>query len=470
MIYRTMMLLKNLFWLLAAAVTAAQAAEPATETALDRYVRKPDPSYHWRLVSTVPDKGFTTYVVDMTSQTWRTTADVDRTEWRHRLVVVKPDGARLNTAMLFITGGDNHDQGPQQAGNEVKALALGTGSVVAQLGTVPNQPLVFCGDGKPRYEDDLIAYTWDRFLTTGDETWIAQLPMTKSAVRAMDTVQALLARPAAGNLQIQRFVVAGASKRGWTTWLTAAVDGRVVAIVPIVIDVLNVSPSMKHHHAAYGFWAPAIGDYVRHGIPQRMDTPQCEALMRIVDPYAYRGRLTLPKYLVNATGDQFFLPDSSQFYFAGLPGEKHLRYVPNADHSLKGSDALESILAFYRAVLRGTPRPSFSWQRLPDGSIEVTTKDKPQTVRLWQATAAKARDFRLETIGPALKSSPLEDQGSGKYVAKVPPPEKGWTAFFVELVYRSGGREPLKFTTPVYVVPDVLPYKDMPLGNRVGGQ
>jgi PhoPQ-activated pathogenicity-related protein len=470
MLYRTMALLISLLWLLSAAVMLAHAAETTAETALDRYVRKPDKAYRWTLVETVPGDGFTTYLVDMTSQSWRNTADVDCTNWTHRLVIVKPEKARAGTAMLFIGGGSNRDRPPRQAGEEIKVLALGTNSVVAHLATVPNQPLAFCGDGKPRFEDDLIAYTWDKFLTTGDETWIAQLPMTKSAVRAMDTVQAFLAGPDGGRLKIEQFVVTGASKRGWTTWLTAAVDRRVVAIIPIVIDVLNVRPSMKHHHAAYGFWAPAIGDYVRHRIPQRMDTPECGALLKIVDPYAYRRRLTLPKYVVNATGDQFFLPDSSQFYFGDLPGEKHLRYVPNTDHSLKGSDALQSILAFYRAFLGGTPRPSFSWRLASDGSIHVTTKNKPRSVNLWQATAVESRDFRLETIGPALKSSPLEDQGGANYVAKVPPPAKGWTAFFVELVYPSGGREPFKFTTSVYVVPDVLPHKDMPLGDEVGGE
>lgn len=30
-------------------------------------------------------------------------------------------------------------------------------------------------------------------------------------------------------------------QRGWTTWLTGAVDRRVVAIVPIVMDLLNIS-------------------------------------------------------------------------------------------------------------------------------------------------------------------------------------------------------------------------------------
>ena len=60
--------------------------------------------------------------------------------------------------------------------------------MTAELRLVPNQPIVFMDDPtrKPRSEDDFIAYTWDKFLRTGDEKWPARLPMTKSAVRAMD--------------------------------------------------------------------------------------------------------------------------------------------------------------------------------------------------------------------------------------------------------------------------------------------
>ena len=210
------------------------------------------------------------------------------------------------------------------------------------------------------------------------------------------------------------FVVAGGSKRGWTTWTTAAVDKRVVGIVPIVIDMLNVEPSFIHHWEAYGFYAPAVGDYTAMGIMDWQGTKEYRNLMKIVEPYEYRDRFTMPKFLINATGDQFFLPDSSQFYFDALPGVKYLRYVPNGDHSLKDTDALETLVACYNAVLTKAPLPRYSWKTEADGSLRVQTVDKPAAVKLWQATNPNARDFRVESIGRVWTSSdaPARARGS----------------------------------------------------------
>jgi PhoPQ-activated pathogenicity-related protein len=436
------------------------ADEPAKrgETALDRYIAKPDDSFSWNVAATFPGDDYTIFVIDLKSQTWRTTPDVDRSQWQHWLVVVRPREIRSDTGFLFITGGRNGSEPPKSADPLIVALATATGTVAAELRQVPNQPLRFDGDGVPRVEDDLIAYTWNKFMTTGDETWPARLPMVKSAVRAMDALQAFSAGDEFGRNKIERFVVSGGSKRGWTTWVTGAVDRRVTAIAPLVIDVLNVRVSMQHHHDAYGFWAPAVGDYVRHKITDRQDAPEYAALLAIEDPYSYRERLTMPKYIVNASGDQYFLPDSSQFYFDSLPGEKYLRYVPNADHSLRGSDARESLAAFYEMILSGKPRPKFSWTFESDGSIRVSAKDRPSSVHLWQATNAKARDFRLESIGQAFKSQPLEEE-NGTYVGRVEPPTDGWTAYFIELTFDTGVKNPWKATTAVRVIPDVLPYK-----------
>ncbi|HVU86615.1 MAG TPA: PhoPQ-activated pathogenicity-related family protein [Pirellulales bacterium] len=431
-------------------------------TALDDYVAKADDSFSWTVAATHKEDGYTHFVLDLKSQSWRSPDEVSRTQWEHWVTIVKPDRVTAKNAMLFIGGGGKKTDPPSKPSDIAKTLALGTGSIVAELSMVPNQPLVFHKDGKERVEDDLIAYTWMQLMKTGDPTWTARMPMVKSAVRAMDAVQAFMKSDAGGNLPVDGFVVAGGSKRGWTTWLTGAVDKRVVAIVPIVIDVLNVRRSMDHHHHAYGFWAPSVGDYVRHKIFEMKDSAAYAALLKLEDPYSYIDRLTMPKFIVNAAGDEFFLPDSSQFYFNELKGEKYLRYVPNANHSLRGSDALESVMAFYNAILTNKPRPQFSWTFEGEDTIRVKTKEKPVAVNLWQATNPKARDFRLETLGPEYRSHTLAASADGDYVARVERPGQGWTAYFVELTFDSGFKIPFKFTTAVRVTPDTLPFADKP--------
>jgi PhoPQ-activated pathogenicity-related protein len=271
----------------------------------------------------------------------------------------------------------------------------------------------------------------------------------------MDTVTSFAGKQ---GVKVNKFVVAGGSKRGWTTWTTAAVDKRVVGIVPLVIDLLNVQPSFEHHWRVYGFWAPAVRDYERAGIMNWARHPRYGELMKIVEPYEYRDRFTMPKFIVNATGDQFFLPDSWQFYWKDLRGEKHLRYVPNADHSLRKSDAISSLYAFYSSLVNGTERPKYEWKAERDGTIRVRTQTKPQAVKIWQATNPDARDFRIEKIGPVWKESILEPKGEGTYEARIQAPAKGYTAYFIEMTYPSGSRNPFKFTTGVKVAPDTLPY------------
>jgi PhoPQ-activated pathogenicity-related protein len=427
-------------------------------TALDEYVAKVDPTYSWQLVKTIPGEGYTTFVLDLKSQSWRTPKEVNRTVWQHWIVIIKPDTVKSEIAMLRIGGGKNGSNPPDKPDPASVVVAKSTNTVVADLGMIPNQPLIFNNDGTERLEDDLIAYCQIKFMDTGDHTWLPRLPMVKSAVRAMDAVSEFLDSDNGGRTPVNKYVVAGGSKRGWTTWLTGAVDKRVVAIVPIVIDVVNVRACKMNHFASYGFWAKAVGDYSRHKVHERFDTPQYAELLRTVDPYSYRDRLTMPKYVVNAAGDQYFPPDSSKFYFHDLQGVKYLRYVPNVNHSLKGSDARESILAFYRAVLNGSTLPKFSWKVQENGSIVVKTEDKALEVNLWQATNPKARDFRLDSIGPAYKKTSLPLASDGFYQVSVDKPDHGWTAFFAELVFDSGDKIPYKFTTQVQIVPDVLPF------------
>lgn len=453
--------IRQLGYFLAALVSfSVQQTASAADTALDRYVRAPDAAYRYRSVTNVSAGDVVCHAIDMTSQRWLTTNEVNRTEWRHWLMVYWPSKVHHDTALLFISGGNNKSQQPPKPDKRWFEIAKATGSVVAELRMVPNQPLIFKNDGQERVEDDLIAYGWDKFLRGGQDEWLARLPMTKSAVRAMDTITDFLGKPEQGGIQVTKYVVSGGSKRGWTTWTTAIADKRVVAIAPIVIDMLNMVPSFKHHWEAYGFYAPAVGDYEQHGIMDWQNTPEYGRLIKIVEPYEYRDRLTLPKLLINATGDQFFLPDSHRFYFDDLKGPKYIRYVPNADHSLRDSDATETLAAWHYAISHGKALPQLDWKvNWQRGDIEVILKDRPKKILLWQATNPNARDFRVETLGKVWTSSELSADADGKVTARVEKPAKGWTAFMVEMTYQiEGVPVPLKLTSGVAVAPDVLPF------------
>ncbi|MCW5977129.1 MAG: PhoPQ-activated pathogenicity [Bryobacteraceae bacterium] len=448
-------------------ILAAATFGLAEETALDRYVAAPDPAYRFQLVRSYPNIDHTLHVLEMVSQTWLTPAEVDQPEWRHWISIVAPRQVSSSTAMLFIGAGNNSDSAPLAVEERLLYIARNSRAVVAELRMVPNQPLTFKGDpgDRPRTEDALIAFAWDKYLRTGDSKWLPRLPMTKAAVRAMDTVAAFLKSEAGGGIAVDKFVVAGGSKRGWTAWTTAAVDKRVVAVVPLVVDLLHLEPSMIHHYRAYGRWAPALADYEQMGIMNWLGTPEMAAMLKIVEPYSYRERFTMPKLLINAAGDEFFLPDSSQFYFDDLPGEKRIYYTPNAGHSLERNEAFETLLSFFQAILKDAPLPRFSWTFPPDGGIVVTSQDKPSEVKLWHATNREARNFRRDAIGPAWRSSPVTAAQDGSYRAATPTPKQGWAAFYLELVFPSGGRIPFRFSTPVRVVPDTLPF---PPPSRAG--
>jgi PhoPQ-activated pathogenicity-related protein len=428
-------------------------------TSLERYVAAPDANYRYEVVNTIPGQGYTAYVCDMISQQWRTEAEVDRPLWQHWVIAIVPDELHYTTGMMFISGGANDGKVPDKVDARMAQIAQLTRSVVTTIHMIPNQPLTFADDGQPLKEDALIAYTWDKYMRTGDEYWPARLPMTKAVVRAMDTVQDLVARPDVAGAAVEGFVVAGGSKRGWTTWTTAVVDDRVVAIAPIVIDMLNIVPSFQHHYEVYGAWAPAVGDYVDRGIMEWMGTAEYESLLKIVEPYSYLDDLTMPKFLINATGDEFFLPDSSQYYWDDLKGPKYLRYVPNASHGLDDTDAADSLLAYYAYILSGTPLPEIQWDYPQEGVVRVVTNTRPKAAHLWTATNPGARDFRLEVAGPIWAPLELTAMADGSYLASVEEPVQGYTAYMIECTFDGPGGAPLKLTTPVRVTPDVTEHE-----------
>jgi len=177
----------------------------------------------------------------------------------------------------------------------------------------------------------------------------------------------------------------------------------------------------------------------------------------------------MPTFIINASGDEFFLPDSWQFYWADLPAPKALRYVPNTGHSLDDTDAFESLIAFHEHVVTDTALPPFDW-RVEDQTIHVTTDpDRPPTsLRLWSTTNPEGRDFRVEVIGRSWTSQSIDRTADGQYAISVDAPAEGYTAYFVEATFPGGGTYPITLTSGVVVAPDTYPYPPFEAENPRG--
>ncbi len=435
-----------------------------SKQALEAYVQIDDGAYRYDHLASIPGQGFTIHLYNLVSQVWRSPEEIDRTLWQHQLVIVEPAVVSSGTAMLFVGDNDNDDPLPDENDIIVQIitqLALGSQTIVGAVYQIPNQPFYFPGDVDRYKEDDLSAYTWDKYLDTGDTTWPVHLPMTKSVVKAMDAMVDIA--PSLGAYQIDDFVLTGYSKRGQVTYMTAAVDPRVRAIAPGVIDVLNMVPSLESQYKAYGSFVPELDKMVELGVTDRLRTPEFADLTDIIDPYAYRDRLTMPKLLLNSSGDQFFLPDSARYYYDDLPGEKLIRYAPNTDHSLVNSqtsiyDTLYTLLGWYQTILLDLPRPEINWH-VEAGELIANATIAPQMVRVWRASNPTARDFRKVTIGESWVSEIIVPDTNGDYHAALLQPTQGYSAVYIEFVYQGVSGFPMTFSTRVYVTPDTYPFE-----------
>jgi PhoPQ-activated pathogenicity-related protein len=301
-------------------------------------------------------------------------------------------------------------------------LARLSGGVVAVLHHVPNQPLL--GD---HVEDDLITETFLKYLETKDAKWPLLFPMANSAVKAMDAVQQIA--ESQWNRPIKTFVVTGASKRGWTTWLSGVVDKRVVGIAPIVIDTLHFHPQMKKQKATWGKYSEQIDDYTRKGLLDILENQPDHPLFKWVDPYTYKDQLTMPKLIVNGTNDPYWVVDALNTYWDDLKGDKHVHYVPNGNHGLQdGKDAsgrdraLATIAVFSYLSATGKTLPKLSWKfHRNDAGRELTVEcaAPPKRAVLWTATS-DTKDFR------AARWKPTAMNGDGKaFVGKAAKPATG---------------------------------------------
>ncbi|PLK45135.1 PhoPQ-activated pathogenicity-related family protein [Emticicia sp. TH156] len=415
------------------------------ETALKSYVNNGDKTYKWEVKDSLTKDNVTMYNLVLTSQTWR------KITWRHQLTIFVPKVKQYDGALLFITGGSNKDEQPNWSKDDrlwssLSATAEKTKAIVALIKQVPNQPLY--GD---LTEDALISYTLHNFKKDNDYTWPLLFPMVKSAVKAMDAVQEFARKN--NNFAVNRFVISGASKRGWTTWLSSAIDDkRVVGIGPMVIDMLNMPATLDYQFKSYGEYSIQIEDYTKLGIPQSTDSKEGRALTTMIDPYSYRKKLTIPKIIFIGTNDEYWTVDAIKHYYDQIPGKNMIHYTPNAGHDLAGGkQAFESLTAFFGLTLMNKEYPASTWTTT-NGKEGVELSINALQTDLVGATVWYTTSSDLDFRNNLWQSHNLKLAKEPVIKATLPYAKKGYAAYYVDLRYKDPNGGTYTVSTRVFLV------------------
>ncbi|XP_060091303.1 autocrine proliferation repressor protein A-like [Heteronotia binoei] len=357
------------FFLLASFLPNVQLMEDLK--ALEEFVNRPDPHYEYTFVKEEPGL-YTTeranfHYINMTSQKWLDETEVDKAVWSHELIILYPTKLKYGESCLLIVS--SGEIPPETFLSELLGrfsllyLAVRLKLFLALLTPVPIQPLTFYKHplGRENIKNyDIMAYSWWRFINDSSVSpeMLVQFPMVKAAVRAMDTITDYVMETF--QMNITKFTLAGIAMNGWTTWLTAAVDSRVDAIIPVAMDFLNFTENFLHQYRSYCGWSYGLKPFIDMNITQKLDDPGFARLASLVDPLAYNERYTnVAKLIIILSGEDVFLPDNTRHYFAQLKGEKHLRLE-------RKNTVPDLVAAFYDLVARDKPRPNISLQITTD--------------------------------------------------------------------------------------------------------
>ncbi len=365
--------------------------------------------------SFIEEKG-TRFLIPFTSQTWQ------GKPWKHTIELCVPNTNQYPDKIILVITGDkgSTNQDTEQAWKLAELSKIS----VATLYDIPNQPL-FTNELR---EDELIAHTFIQYLETKDDNWPLLFPMTKAAVKAMDALEIHTAKIGE---KAAEFVITGASKRGWTTWLVGALaQKRVIGIAPMVFDFLNFPAQLEHQRKIWGKFSPMFQPYVEQGLPQIVGSEIGQDLIKRVDPHAYTETLKTPKLIICGANDPYWAIDSATLYYDDLQEPKAILYVPNSGHDLEDKKrVLNTLAVFARMCAQKTKLPKVKGEvsksitptplgMEPDPTTPVVadlnlSTAGAETIRFWFATAS-TRNFSesrwqvfAEKAEPAVYSAAL---------------------------------------------------------------
>ena len=420
---------------------------------------EPDASFAWRVQRRYPHRDAEIVELHLESQTWQGQL------WKHQLLLVRPHRVRDERHAVFVVGGgrwrDEYETATDDAalpedGELFVAIARLLCTPVVVLGQVPYQPLF------DLTEDRLIAHTFERYLATGDAEWPLLLPMVNSVVRAFDASSAASEREWGSPLE--RFTVTGGSKRGWTTWLTAAVD-----------RARRRARTARDRRAEHGAALPAPdrsvgrafgGDPALHGSRARSDS----RFARGRGPSADRRSFQLSREARPAEARRCSPPTTNIF--------RSTR--PTSTSASYASRSICSICRTSRIASRSTSRSSAAYARCtrrrwavtlcrgsngiiwPPAESSRSACGRSLPARRWRVWRAVSddRDFRDAEWQPVAESPRSE----ARFVLR--EPAEGYAATVGEAAFGAGRRAfTLSTSLSVAAAANERPYGTQPVGE-----
>jgi PhoPQ-activated pathogenicity-related protein len=312
---------------------------------------------------------------------------------------------------------------------------------------VPNQPLY---GGKK--EDDLLSFSLDQYRRSGDGSWPLLFPMVSSVVKGIDTLEEVLGEK---DLKV---VLIGASKRGWTTYLTAAVDPRIAAMVPAVFEMVSMEQQVSLMRERYGRDSEKIRPYTELGLTNSLREPRVAQLISWIDPITFFPRYKMPKLVLLGANDPYWVVDSVRRYWDALPEPKMLRILPNVGHGvLSEAAAGDAIVSFVRSVMNDHPLPRFKWRfSSAANGVAIVSGEGEATISrcaLWRASSSTP-DFRAATFAP------VDCQvlgGGSRFKAPISVESRENTAVFGDLELSAGRGEKIVVSTGAQVYLKLTP-------------
>ena len=476
----------------------------------DSYMEKEEPLYNWYEYEGTSIKSFhggQIHFLNVTSQQWLDESKAvgpQGSVWSHIVAVNIPKNLKhTNISLAYATGWCNErpDNYLPEADDEdiftADQLAHDAQMIAITVFQIPNCHITYPSDPKhkARQEDGVLAWAWREFH--GDPTnyeWLPRMPMAKAVFQSMRAAQDFVNNDLKV-AEVDNWMVAGASKRGWTTWMVGVTDCKncvnIAGIMPLVPIMPNLLDGAHQQWKSYGGWTFAFYDYVDAGIMQWLDDEIFGNLTHFLDPLSYKDRLAkIPKYIMLSSDDEFMMFDWTSKYFdqfAGL-GETKLLISPNSEHSLATAipNVVSSVATIARSIAEGKTaeeRPSFDYEHDGDKTITITIPEggpKPTGVYLRHAETFSniRRDFRwivkasddnkncslpwihlpkgeeddimakynfegepkdlcLQLIDWHKQTLKETEKGSGVYVGTAPEPKKDghWVGYFIEVVF-----------------------------------